>query len=77
MEELPDTGFALIRCADRAVIAYFEHFPRCDRALMYCKGDMFSFMPLREDEIVGSPSLFTKMLEKAGYRPSPPSDILA
>lgn len=26
MEDLPDTGFALIRCADRAVIAYFENF---------------------------------------------------
>jgi hypothetical protein len=74
MDDLPNSGFALIRCADRAVIAYFDNFPRCERALMYRRGDMCSFMPLRDDEIVGSPSFFTMMLEKAGYRPSPPFD---
>jgi hypothetical protein len=76
MDDLPQTGFALIRCADRAVIACFENFPRCDRALMYRRGEMCSFMPLRDDEIVGSPSFFTMMLEKAGYRPFPPPDPL-
>ena len=76
MEDLPDSGFAVIRCTDRAVIAYIDNFPRCDRALMYCRGNMCSFMPLRDDEIVGSPSCFTMMLEKAGYRLSPPSAII-
>ena len=55
MDDLPDTGFAVVRCADRAIIAYR-------------KGDMVSFMPLMEDEVIGTPSMFTMMLEKAGYR---------
>ncbi|HDT5900690.1 TPA: hypothetical protein QHC20_004810 [Raoultella ornithinolytica] len=76
MDDLPDTGFALVRCADRAVVAYFESFPECSRALMYRKGDMVSFMPLGEEDIVGTPSLFTMMLERAGYRVSGISDIL-
>lgn len=66
MDDFPDTGFALVRCADRAVVAYFENFPECKRALMYRKGDMVSFMPLQPDEIVGTLSLFTQMLKKAG-----------
>jgi hypothetical protein len=76
MEELPDTGFALVRCTDRAVVAYFENFPACDRALMYRKGSEYSFMPLEDDDIVGKPSLFTEMLERAGFRRAPPSDII-
>lgn len=77
MDELPDTGFALVRCADRAVIAYFENFPECSRALMYRKGDMVSFMPLQPDEIVGTPTLFTQMLKKAGYHVCESSGILS
>ncbi|HDZ1288582.1 hypothetical protein [Klebsiella pneumoniae] len=65
MDDLPDTGFALVRCADRAVVAYFESFPECNRALMYRKGDMVSFMPLQSDEIVGNLTLFSQMLQKA------------
>lgn len=68
MDELPDTGFAVVRCADRAIIAYLESFPDCQRAMMYRKGDMVSFMPLMEDEVIGTPSMFTKLLERAGYR---------
>lgn len=37
---------------------------------MYRRGDEVSFMPLQPDEIVGTPSLFTLMLERAGYRVS-------
>lgn len=73
---LPDTGFALIRCADRAVVTYFETFPVCDRALMYRKGNVCSFMPLADDEIVARPSLMVELMERAGYRLCPPSDIM-
>jgi hypothetical protein len=76
MDGLPVTGFALVRCTDRAVVAYFENFPMCERALMYRKGMECSFMPLDEDDIVGKPSLFTEMLERAGFRRAPPSDII-
>ncbi|EBP0013997.1 hypothetical protein HX37_25465 [Salmonella enterica] len=68
MKDLPDSGFALIRCVDRAVIAYFGSFPSSERALMYRRGDEISFVPLHPDDIVGTPTLFTQMLEKAGYR---------
>lgn len=76
MDDLPDTGFAVVRCADRAIIAYLESFPDCQRAMMYRKGDMVSFMPLMEDEVIGTPSMFTMMLERAGYRVSNVSDIV-
>ncbi|AUG99729.1 hypothetical protein CWC46_14335 [Prodigiosinella confusarubida] len=67
-EQLPATGYAVVRCRDQVVVAKFMDFPDCDRALMYRSGDMVSFMPLQHDEIVGTPSLFMQMLEKAGYR---------
>lgn len=35
---------------------------------MYRRGSMVSFMPLQDDEIIGTPTLFTQMLERAGYR---------
>ncbi|MCW2484963.1 hypothetical protein J5069_03535 [Candidatus Symbiopectobacterium sp. NZEC127] len=66
--ELPATGYAVVRCCDQCVIARFAEFPHCERALMYRYGDRISFMPLQADEIVGTLSLFTQMLEKAGYR---------
>lgn len=69
-EELPSKGYAVIRCHDGAIVAKLHSFPDCGRALMYRCGDEVSFMPLREDEIVGTPTLLTKMLEKAGYRVS-------
>jgi len=65
---LPDDGYAVVRCADKIVVALFDYFPECERAVMYRKGDEISFMPLRPDEIIGTPTLFTQMLEKAGYR---------
>jgi len=37
---------------------------------MYRRGDEVSFMPLQDDEMVGTPTLFTQMLERAGYRVS-------
>lgn len=76
MEDLPDTGFALVCCTDRAVVAYFESFPICDRAIMYRKENGYSFMPLEDTDIVGKLSLFTEMMERAGYRRSSPFDII-
>lgn len=69
-EELPKKGYAVIRCHDGVIVARLHSFPECERALMYRRGDEVSFMPLQEDEIVGTPTLFTEMLERAGYRAS-------
>ncbi|WP_313228136.1 hypothetical protein [Leclercia sp.] len=69
-EELPKKGYAVIRCHDGVIVARLHTFPECERALMYRRGDEVSFMPLQSDEIVGTPTLFTLMLERAGYRVS-------
>ncbi|MFB0711448.1 hypothetical protein ACEU59_09775 [Buttiauxella noackiae] len=76
-EELPATGYAIIRCKDCAVLAKFENFPNAERALMYRRGDEVSFVPLQHDDIIGNPTMFTQMLEKAGYRISAVSDMLS
>lgn len=67
-EELPSKGYAVIRCHDGVIVARLHSFPECERAVMYRRGDEVSFMPLQENEIVGTPTLFTQMLERAGYR---------
>jgi len=67
-EGLPDTGYALIRCKDCEVVALFNSFMDGTRALLYRRGDEISFVPLQHDEIIGTRTLFTEMLEKAGYR---------
>lgn len=69
-EELPNKGYAVIRCHDGVIVARLHSFPECERALMYRRGEEVSFMPLQEDEIIGTPTLFTEMLERAGYRVS-------
>jgi hypothetical protein len=69
-KELPKKGYAVIRCHDGVIVARLHSFPESERALMYRRGDEVSFMPLQEDEIVGTPTLFTQMLERAGYRVS-------
>lgn len=66
-EELPNNGYAVIRCNDGVIVARLHSFPESGRALMYRRGDELSFMPLKDDEIVGTPSLFTQMLSQAGY----------
>jgi len=75
IQDTPPGGYKVVRCMDDAVVARFKNFPVCERALMYRKGDEVSFVPLRDDEIVGTPSLMTQILERAGYRVSI-SDIL-
>jgi len=67
-EELPNKGYAVIRCHDGVIVARLHSFPDSGRALMYRRGDEVSFMPLQDDEMVGTPTLFTQMLERAGYR---------
>lgn len=75
-EELPKKGYAVIRCHDGVIVARLHTFPECERALMYRRGEEVSFMPLQADEIVGTPTLFTQMLERAGVRVSQNSDTL-
>ncbi|WP_413724686.1 hypothetical protein [Sodalis sp. RH16] len=67
-DDLPESGYAVVRCVDMAVVAIFAHFPDCERSIMYRRGADISFLPLQPDEIIGTPTLFTQMLEKAGYR---------
>lgn len=69
-EKISSTGFAVIRCHDGVIVARLQSFPDSGRALMYRRGREVSFMPLQEDEIIGTPTLFTQMLERAGYRVS-------
>ncbi|QIG28423.1 hypothetical protein FY044_09160 [Leclercia adecarboxylata] len=69
-EKISSSGFAVIRCHDGVIVARLQSFPDCGRALMYRRGDKVSFLPLQPDEIVGTPTLFTLMLERAGYRVS-------
>ena len=69
-EELPNRGYAVIRCHDGVIVARLHSFPDSARALMYRRGDEVSFMQLQEDEMIGTPTLFTQMLERAGYRVS-------
>ncbi|WP_371332988.1 hypothetical protein [Klebsiella quasipneumoniae] len=76
-QEMPNTGYAIIRCDDGVIVARLTSFPVCERALMYRCGDNVSFMPLQPDEIVGTLSLFSQMIEKAksgvGYQVPPDS----
>ena len=65
-EELPSKGYAVIRCHDGVIVARLNSFPDSGRALMYRRGDEVSFMPLQDDELVGTPTLFMQMLKQAG-----------
>lgn len=79
-QEMPNTGYVVIRCDDGVIVARLRSFPVCERALMYRRGDTVSFMPLQHDEIVGTLSLFAQMVEKArsgdGYQVPPGSVTL-
>ena len=76
-QEMPNTGYVVIRCDDGVIVARLRSFPVCERALMYRRGDTVSFMPLKHDEIVGTLSLFAQMVERArsgdGYQVLPGS----
>ncbi|EOD2431261.1 MULTISPECIES: hypothetical protein [Klebsiella pneumoniae complex] len=77
-QKMPSTGFVVIRCDDRRIVARLSSFPVCERALMYRRGDLVSFMPLKPDDIVGTPSLFAQMIEKArneGVNLNPPDSV--
>ncbi|WP_313707992.1 hypothetical protein [Atlantibacter hermannii] len=73
VDDMPSKGYVVIRCDDGVIVAKLHSFPECERALMYRRGDLVSFMPLAEDEIIGTPTMFTEMLKKAGYHVSIPS----
>lgn len=67
-EELQSKGYAVIRCHDGAIVARLLSFPECERALMYRRGGVASFMPLQEDEIIATPTLCLQMLERGCYK---------
>ncbi|MDM2725153.1 hypothetical protein OGY87_04775 [Citrobacter sp. Cy234] len=46
--ELPKKGYAVIRCHDGVIVARLQSFPECERALMYRRGSMVSFVPLTD-----------------------------
>lgn len=79
-QQMPNTGYVVIRCDDGVIVARLTSFPVCERALMYRRGDTVSFMPLQPDEIVGTLSLFSQMIERAkaegGYQIPPGSVTL-
>nr|WP_239649116.1 hypothetical protein [Kosakonia radicincitans] len=65
----------MVRRDDGVVVFTFDMPVNC-KALLYRQGDVYSFRPISPSEIVGTPNLFMQMLERAGYRVSPISDIL-
>lgn len=64
-QKMPRAGFVVIRCDDKKIVARLNSFPMCERALMYRCGELVSFMPLRSDDIIGTPTLFSQMLDKS------------
>lgn len=71
-QEMPNTGYVVVRCDDGLIVARLHTFPVCERALMYRRGELVSFMPLKPDEIVGTPSLFAQMFERSRPKNYPP-----
>lgn len=69
------TRYDLVRRNDGVVVLTFDMPTQC-KALLYRQGNKISFRPMLPEEIVGTHNLFMQMLERAGYRVSPVSDIL-
>ncbi|MEX0557507.1 hypothetical protein [Raoultella terrigena] len=65
-QEMPNAGYVVIRCDDGVIVARLHSFPESGRVLMYKRGDKVSFLPLQDDDIIGTPTLFTQMLKQAG-----------
>lgn len=70
------TRYDLVRHEDGVVVFTFDMPARCNAALLYRQGDVYSFRPLLPGEIIGTPNMFMQMLERAGYVPAPHSDIV-
>lgn len=78
VKDMPSKGYVVIRCHDGVIVAKLQTFAEeCDRALMYRRNGLVSFMPLQDDQIIGTPKLFTQILKRAGYRISHPSDNIS
>lgn len=75
-ETLQKEWYDLVRRADGKIMASYQFGPE-DRVLLYRHGDTISCRPMQQDELIGDLSLFSEMLLKAGYRPSPLSDIVS
>ncbi|HFI5584720.1 TPA: hypothetical protein ACGQTX_003003 [Raoultella ornithinolytica] len=61
-QEMPNTGYVVIRCDDEVIVARLRSFPVCERALMYRRGEDILFMPVQKDEIIGTKELFYQLL---------------
>lgn len=70
------TRYDLVRRDDGVVVLTLDMPARC-KALLYRDGDKLSFRPMLPEEIVGTPNFFMQILQRAGYRVSPVSDILS
>jgi hypothetical protein len=68
VDDLPESGYAVVRCVDKTVVGVSTLFPDCERSVMYRNGTEIFFLPLADGEIMGTPALFAEMLEKAGYK---------
>lgn len=63
--EVPEKGFVVVDCKSGNAVAKMNYFPRKGRSLMtYCSDGIY-FMPLMEGEIIGTPKLFERLIEKA------------
>lgn len=59
--------YAVIRRDDMTVIAEMDFFPDCNRSLMYRDGRYVRFLPLLQNDIMGSDTLINELTIRAGY----------
>lgn len=60
--------YAVIRRDDMTVIAEMDFFPDCNRSLMYRDGRYVRFLPLLQNDIMGSDTLINELTIRAGYQ---------
>ncbi|ENP2442613.1 hypothetical protein ACDD71_000423 [Salmonella enterica] len=59
--------YAVIRCDDMSVVAEMDFFPECGRSLMYRDGRYVRFLPMLQNDIMGSDTLINELTIRAGY----------
>ncbi|EAX4763597.1 hypothetical protein GWY76_12920 [Salmonella enterica subsp. enterica serovar Brandenburg] len=59
--------YAVIRHDDMTVIAEMDFFPDCNRSLMYRDGRYVRFLPMLQNDIMGSDTLINELTIRAGY----------
>lgn len=63
--EVPEKGFVVVDCRSGETVAKMNNFPKNGRSLMTYSRSGINFFPLMEGEIVGTPKLFERLIEKA------------